>query len=85
MRLKTMASAAVLGLSGAALAQVATAPTEQKDGGNNAATAGNDMLMTDNSMAGPPDATGTGSPSTANAATPDGTPEAAASAPPKRR
>jgi hypothetical protein len=47
MRLATAFSAAVLALSTAALAQVASTPAEQK-------VPGNDMLTNDNSLAGPP-------------------------------
>ena len=83
MRLTTLISAAVLGLSSAALAQVAS-PTEQKVPDNGAYAPGNDMPALDN-QAGLPDATDTGTPSSANAMaqSPDGDPTQASSAPPK--
>lgn len=53
MRLQTITGIAALALSSAALAQVASSPAERKLTPHNAAIPGNDMLMTDNSLAGP--------------------------------
>jgi hypothetical protein len=89
MRVSTVLSAATLTLSAAALAQVATTPAEQKVPQGNA-TPGNDMVMTDNSLAGPPDATGApASSAPANdtapmTEAPDGDPTSPTAAPRKR-
>lgn len=84
MKTGTIFTIMALAFSTAALAQVATAPTEQKvPVGNTAAgTPGNDMLMTDNSLAGPTFET----PAPAANATAEpvpGDPVAASSAPPR--
>jgi hypothetical protein len=89
MRISTAISAAALTLSAAALAQVATTPAEQKVPDGNTIP-GNDMVMTDNSLAGPPDATGApantaaGNDVTPMTQSPDGDPVAPTAAPRKR-
>jgi len=86
MRIVTILSAAALALSGAALAQVANSPSEQKIPDANASVPGNDMLMSDNSLSGPPE-TNAAPPTSSNATAqpPEGDPTQASSAPPRPR
>jgi hypothetical protein len=85
MRITTFASIAILGLSSAVIAQVTTAPTEQKLGN---APVANDIAVAENTLAPPaneaaPASSATPDGNAARAAPPAGEPNAATSAPPK--
>jgi len=82
MRAGTIFSVMAIAFSGVALAQVTGSPSEQKIPDGNVAVVGNDMLMTDNSLAGPSSLANASS-ANATAEPVEGDPVQATSVPPR--